>query len=198
MANEICCVDEKPIEGPVKVLGGRFFCERHYALLANDRKGMWTATIALIAVLIVFVLLVSALAPSLTPSLSAGGLALEGVILSLIPAALWLVIFYLQDRLEPEPKASVLGVFFLGALLARALGEPLINDLFRVGDWASNSFLPKIAAGVFIVGAIQEFLKYAAVRYTIFRSPEFDERIDGTSTARRLGWAMPPCSISLM
>jgi RsiW-degrading membrane proteinase PrsW (M82 family) len=41
------------------------------------------------------------------------------------------------------------------------------------------------------VGAVQEFLKYAAVRYTNFRSPEFDERIDGIiyGAAAGLGYA---------
>jgi protease PrsW len=191
MAQPICCVDEKPIEGPVKELGGRFFCEQHFTKLTQDRKGMWAATLVLIVALVIFVLIVFAVAPLLPAQINTAGLVIEGVILSLIPAALWLVVFYLQDRVEPEPKVNVLGVFLLGALLARAVGQPVIEDLFRVQEWASDSLWLKIGAGILIVGAVQEFLKYAAVRYTIFRSPEFDEHIDGIiyGAAAGLGYA---------
>jgi RsiW-degrading membrane proteinase PrsW (M82 family) len=46
-------------------------------------------------------------------------------------------------------------------------------------------------AGICVVGITQEFLKYAAVRYTVFGSAEFDERIDGIiyGAAAGLGYA---------
>jgi RsiW-degrading membrane proteinase PrsW (M82 family) len=123
--------------------------------------------------------------------LGGGSLVAAGVVLALIPAVLWLAIFYTQDRLEPEPKGYVFGVFLLGALLASAVGQPLINDFFRVNEWASDSLGLKLAAGILIVGATQEFLKYAAVRYSVFLSQEFDERIDGIiyGAAAGLGYA---------
>ncbi len=42
-----------------------------------------------------------------------------------------------------------------------------------------------------VIGITQEFLKYAAVRYTVFGSAEFDERIDGIiyGAAAGLGYA---------
>jgi RsiW-degrading membrane proteinase PrsW (M82 family) len=102
-----------------------------------------------------------------------------------------LAVFYVQDRIEPEPKAFLLGVFALGALLASAVGQPLINDVFRVNRWASDHLALKFVAGIFVVGVIQEFLKYAAVRYSIFQSQEFDERVDGIvyGAAAGLGYA---------
>lgn len=191
MTQHNCCVCNGPIDGPVKMLGGRHFCERHYANVTRDRKGMWTATITLVGALVVFVLAVSALAPMLTSLFGAGGLVAEGVVLALIPALLWLGIFYLQDRLEPEPKRYVMGVFLLGALLAHAVGQPLIDGGFAVTEWAGTSLALKLAAGVLIVGIAQEFLKYAAVRYTVFGSQEFDERVDGIiyGAAAGLGYA---------
>lgn len=191
MAKQVCCVDQMPIEGQVKMLGGRAFCERHYNHVVNDRKGMWNATIVMIVLMFVFVFGVSLLPASITENLSEGGLLTEGVILALIPAILWLAVFYLQDRAEPEPKGNILSVFLLGGLLAQAVGQPLINSFFKVNAWASDSLGLKIAAGILIVGGVQEFLKYAAVRYTIFRSAEFDERIDGIiyGAAAGLGYA---------
>lgn len=191
MAKDICCVDQMPIEGAVKTLGERSFCERHYNAVVHDRKGMWNATIVLIVLMLAFVFGVPLLPASLTQNLSQGGLIAEGVILALIPAVIWLVMFYLLDRAEPEPKANIFSVFILGGLLAQAVGQPLINNFFEVNQWASDSLALKIAAGILIVGIVQEFLKYAAIRYTIFRSAEFDERIDGIiyGAAAGLGYA---------
>lgn len=191
MSNPVCCVCQTPIEGPAKTLGGRAYCARHYARVGRNRAGMWGATLALIAGLVLFVLGVNALAPKLSGNLGGTGLLIAGLVLALVPAAVWLAVFYLQDRLEPEPKQYLLGVFVLGALLASAVGQPLINDLFRVNEWAGGSLLLKLVAGVFIVGIIQEFLKYAAVRYSVFNSQEYDERIDGIiyGAAAGLGYA---------
>ena len=42
-----------------------------------------------------------------------------------------------------------------------------------------------------MIGFIQEFLIYAALRYTVYYSPEFDERVDGIiyAAAAGLGYA---------
>ena len=189
MTSDVCCVCGKPVLGAARLLGGRVFCEEHYGRVAHNRKGMWTAMLALILGLGAFVAAVFFLAPRDAVS----GLALTaiGLLLAIVPALIWLVVFYLQDRAEPEPKQYVLGVLILGALLAAAVGQPLIRDVFRVNEWASVNLGLRLLAGIAIVGAIQEFLKYAAVRYSIYRSAEFDERIDGIiyGAAAGLGYA---------
>ncbi|MEM7030590.1 MAG: PrsW family glutamic-type intramembrane protease [Chloroflexota bacterium] len=191
MPNKICCVCDTPIEGAVKQLGSRLFCEQHYNKVAHNRKGTWISTIGLIVGLVLFALIVSTVGSSLTTSLSTGGLILAGILLSIIPAVLWLTIFYLQDRVEPEPKSYVFGIFVIGLLLARAVGQPLIHDVFEVNTWSSDSLGLQIISGILVVGMIQEFLKYSAVRYSVFRSQEFDERIDGIiyGAAAGLGYA---------
>jgi RsiW-degrading membrane proteinase PrsW (M82 family) len=138
--------------------------------------------------LIVFALLVSVLSPTLVASLESGGLLVAGIILALVPAAVWLVVFYLQDRLEPEPKGLILGIFLLGALLAQGAAIPLIYGLFRVQDWLYGAGpLVNILGSILIVGFIQEYLKYAGIRFTLYRSPEFDERIDGIIYGAAIG-----------
>jgi RsiW-degrading membrane proteinase PrsW (M82 family) len=125
------------------------------------------------------------------PVLSGAALAAAGVGLALAPAALWLAFFYAQDRLEPEPKGYVIGVFVLGALMAGAVGSPVVRDLFRVQDWLGAGPLVGLLGSILIVGFVQEFLKYAAVRYSVYNLPEFDERLDGVlyGTAAGLGFA---------
>jgi protease PrsW len=95
-----------------------------------------------------------------------------------VPTALWLIYFYQQDRLEPEPKAMVAQVFLLALLLTQAVGLPLINDVFRIRDWAASSTLTSLGASILIYGFILQAITYLAVRL-VYASPEFDERMDG-------------------
>lgn len=191
MPNAICCVCDAPIEGPARIVGSRAFCEKHYSRIGRDRRGLWAATVGLIVGLVLFVLAVQALAPAIRGGLQGAPLLLASLVLALVPAAVWLAVFYLQDRTEPEPKGYLLGVFFLAALLASAIGQPVINDVFKVNRWAGDSLALKLVAGIFIVGIVQEFLKYAAVRYSVFNSREYDERVDGIiyGAAAGLGYA---------
>ncbi len=114
-----------------------------------------------------------------------------GVVLAVVPAALWLWLFTNEDRFEPEPRQLVLGVFVLGALLAYSIGQPVVRGLFRVQDWLHTSPTIAILGSILIVGLVQQFLLHAAVRYSIFGSSEFDERIDGIiyGAAAGLGYA---------
>lgn len=191
MTTEICCVCDTPIEGSVQRLGGRLFCELHYERVTKDRRGLWLTTAAFVVAMLLLVLVMSVLGPMLTPLLDGGALVAVGVLLALLPALLWLGVFYLQDRVEPEPKAYVVSVFILGALLASAVGQPLIEGFFRVSAWADAGLAVRLIAAVCIVGAVQEFLKYLAVRHTVFGSREFDERVDGIiyGAAAGLGYA---------
>jgi RsiW-degrading membrane proteinase PrsW (M82 family) len=157
----------------------------------HERKHVWRNEFLLIISLIVFVGVVYALDGALKPVFTTSTLLLTGVFLALIPAAIWLVFFYMQDRLEPEPKGYVLGVFALGALFAAAIGQPVIENVFRVSHWIYTNTLATILGGILVVGFTQEFLKYAAVRYSVYPSNEFDESTDGViyATAAGLGYA---------
>ena len=113
-------------------------------------------------------------------------------------------LFYLwwirrQDIYEPEPWKWVIGVFALGAfstLLAIPLEEvglaPLGGKIqlngppVKAGDWY-HLFLVSFV----VVGPIEELCKYAAVRFSVYRSAEFNEPLDGLvySSAAALGFA---------
>jgi len=157
----------------------------------HERKHIWRDEILLIVGLLFFVGVVYAVDNSLQPVFTPTTLLLTGVFLALVPAAIWLVFFYLQDQAEPEPKGFVLGVFGLGGLLAAAVGIPMVDNLFRASHWLRNDTMTTIIGGILVVGFTQEFLKYAAVRYSIYNSDEFDEPTDGViyATAAGLGYA---------
>jgi len=93
------------------------------------------------------------------PTLKGTSLIVAGILMALIPALIWLVFFYQQDRLEPEPKGYVLGVFILGAILANVPLAGLTDEaglfgfLYKVG--ISNELFPLL---IFIgVGAMTDF-----------------------------------------
>ncbi len=100
-----------------------------------------------------------------------------------VPASLWLAFFYLQDRHEPEPMHFVAGVFLLGGLVAAPLADFLIYQVappVQLGQYGLTPFtLDRVVHSVLVIGLAQELCKYAAVRYTIYTSPEFDEPMDG-------------------
>ncbi len=191
MQGPICCVCHQPVGPDAPRLGNRTYCELHFAKVTQDRSSIWRSGLWQIVAQIGFVLLVVLLAALFKPSLSGWALGIVSLTLALVPAVLWLFFFYQQDRLEPEPKGYVLAVFVLGALLAQAVGIPLLNDLFQVRRWLPLTTWSNILGSVLVIGFVQEFLKYAAVRYSVYPSKEFDERVDGVvyGTAAGLGYA---------
>lgn len=191
MAELTCCICGDPVGETPQRIGGRVYCDRHYARVTASRRGVWTSGVIQIAALVVFVLIVEVILSSIPLVLDQTGLILAGVALAVIPALLWLAFFYAQDRLEPEPKSYIFGVFVLGGLLASAIGIPLLRDTFRTSEWLGTSTVTTILGSILVVGVVQEFLKYAAVRYSIYPSREFDERVDGIvyGTAAGLGYA---------
>jgi protease PrsW len=185
---DVCRVCSRPA---TQKLGQYAFCDEHYKKAVHQRKGLWRVDLLTILLLVVFVILVFLFSTLAKPVLNEGSLIAAGIILALVPAALWLWFFYRRDQLEPEPKSMVVEVFILGALVAGALAIPLVDSVFHVNDWLYSSLATQILGGILVVGFIQEFLKYAAVRFSVYKSDEFDERTDGViySTAAGLGFA---------
>ena len=188
MPDQVCCVCGEP---GVSMIGWRWFCEKHFQSATRERPHTWKNSVLLVVELVVFVGIVYILDLLLHPALTGTGLILAGVLLALVPAFIWLLFFYLQDRLEPEPKGYILGVFLLGAILASAVGIPLVDNFFHVSNWIYTDTATTILGSILVVGFIQEFLKYAAVRYSVYPSAEFDEATDGViyATAAGLGYA---------
>ena len=192
MHQNVCCVCHTPLAESARSIGRRYYCDLHYSRVTQDRRGIWLSTLVGILALLLFVGLVALILNLAQPTLSGTPLALVGIVLAVVPAVIWLGVFYRQDRLEAEPKRYVLSIFVLGAILAVGVGIPVLRDLFRVQDWLDSAgTLVNILGTILVVGFVQEYLKYAGVRFTIFGSPEFDERVDGIvyGAAMGLGFA---------
>ncbi len=155
------------------------------------RKSIWASNLITLVLLGLFLVVCFGIEFLVKPTFTRSGLLVTGVIMSLVPAILWLTFFYRQDRLEPEPKGMVLQVFILGGLLAAAIGIPLVDDVFHISTWLFSGFWVNLLGAILVIGFSQEFLKYAAVRFSIYASSEFDEHTDGIiyATAAGLGFA---------
>jgi RsiW-degrading membrane proteinase PrsW (M82 family) len=172
-------------------LGAYALCDQHFAQATRERPHVWRAQALAVAGLLGLVIVATLIGAVAGRSLSGTPLLVVGLVIAILPAAAWMVLFYREDRVEPEPRGYVLGVMALGALLAAGLGIPLVTNVLQVGTWAGDSVAVQLAASVLGIGLVQASLIYAAVRASVYSSPEFDEATDGViyGTAAGLGYA---------
>lgn len=159
--------------------------------LAHNRRSTWLAALLALAGLFVFVAIFNWFLPSLGSGLGIGGAIALGLLFSLVPAALWLFLFYRLDRVEPEPKRLVLTVFVLSALVTAALHEPLTQGIFQVDRWLYSRWWSQLLGAFFIIAVLEQALIYLVVRFAVVDHPEFNERADGVvyGVAAALGMA---------
>lgn len=173
-----CCICGDPVAPPYNTIGQRVYCDRHYAQLNKPNRGFWRAGLFQIILMGVFSALVAVLASNLG-ALDHTVLVVVGLLLAIIPSALWLIFFYRQDRLEPEPKTKIAEVFVLAVILTDVLGLRLFNDWFQLPRWALAQTFTSLLADILVVGFTIQAIAYAAVRLVVYATPEFDERMDG-------------------
>ncbi|MCI0437868.1 MAG: PrsW family glutamic-type intramembrane protease [Chloroflexi bacterium] len=113
------------------------------------------------------------------------------VALAFAPGIFWLWFFARRDVYSPEPKRLLALTFFLGMVATIPAG--IINGLF-VDDsiLEEETSLASVAISMlFVVGPIEEFVKFLAVRLVAYRTRYFDEPTDGLvyAAAAGLGFA---------
>lgn len=116
---------------------------------------------------------------------------LIGIALALLPLGLWIAISYRAELNAQNTRSGLLVVLVLSMLAANGLGVPLVDRVFAVEDWiAGTSGLQRIIGYALTAGFIQEFLKLAVVRYSVWGS-QVRTRRDGIaySLAASLGYA---------
>ena len=188
MSNKSCCVCTQPA---TRTLGHRPYCDEHFEHATRDNKGFLRSSLIDLGMIIVFTVVVYGLANVLPRDLIASNLLLIGIVLAIAPAVLWLSFFYRQDRLEPEPHQYVFGVFIIALLATDFLWRRIVIDLFHLYDWVALQDSSALIGNVLVVGFTLEAIVYAVVRLTVYRTAEFDERMDGIvyGTAAGLGVA---------
>jgi len=104
-------------------------------------------------------------------------LALAGFVL--VPAIIWSVFFYIQDRLQPEPIPHLIVSFISGMSAVVLVALPFQEIIFRISEWMYSSALYFALGSFFIKAFIFCFLMYIIIRYGFYPQKEFDEPVDG-------------------
>ena len=113
------------------------------------------------------------------------------LIVSLTPGIFWLWFSVRKDNIRPEPRRLIAFTFLLGCLSAipAAIGNFVFGADMLVGE--TPALATVFTAMLLFVGPVEEFCKFVAVRLGPYRSPNFDEAVDGLvySSAASLGFA---------
>lgn len=174
-----CCIcDDDPVYPPYNILGGRVYCDRHFAQVNKPNPNFWRSALIMIALIGIVSAVASALVRDLH-DLDRTTLVVIGLILAIVPTAAWLYYFYRQDRLEPEPKERIGSVLLTAIVLTDFLGLRLINNWLAVPHWAFYNTWTSLAASILVNGFVFVGIMYAAVRIWVYATPEYDERMDG-------------------
>ena len=80
MSTRICCVCHIQVGDEARMLGGRCYCDEHYAKVTRDRRGLWQAGVIEVVALVVFVALVALIASRLPPTLEGTPLILAAIL----------------------------------------------------------------------------------------------------------------------
>jgi RsiW-degrading membrane proteinase PrsW (M82 family) len=113
------------------------------------------------------------------PQVTGIALKLLGLGLALVPAFLWLAFFLGQDWKRAQRKRILLRVFFFSAIAASGGGLRLVDELFKLETWLPENPWLRLLGLILVVGFSQEFLKYLVVRYTVFPTEDYLDRVDG-------------------
>lgn len=125
-------------------------------------------------------------------------------VLGFAPGVFWLWLIYKRDKYRPEPKKLIIRTFVLGmaAIIPVMVVESIlfvpviIGQLQNIIDNGLEfinglSLWEKAYFSFVIAGFTEELFKFLMVRKTVYKSPYFDEPIDGLmySSAVALGFA---------
>lgn len=90
------------------------------------------------------------------------------LLLALSPAILWVLFSRLPENAARQPRHYLTGVFVMSLLTAGAVGVPLIQDFLQPDKWLSlETAANRILGYTVTTGIVQEFLKYAVLRFTV-------------------------------
>ncbi len=104
------------------------------------------------------------------------------ILSSILPAILWMILFYRSDRYAPEPMKLVARTFLVGAIVGAAMAFSLKELPFKMAVIYSACLIAPVS---------EEIAKFLCVRWTVYDNDEFNEPIDGMvyATAAALGFA---------
>lgn len=153
----------------------------------QSRPGLWLSTSVSIVGLLLVVLFSYIAEKTLNLSINSTLLTIISLLIAFVPPLIWLTVFYRQDQKCPEPKSFVFKTLILGALVQKAVYVPLMAVIMPGIQNGPRNIVSDYIFTIILVALIQESMKLLSVRYSIYNSSEFDEKIDGIIYGSALG-----------
>ena len=86
-----------------------------------------------------------------------------------LPALLWLAISVAPEYRSDRPRRRLLAVAIVSALVANAIGAPLVESFFAVGRWLPlESVFSRIIGYTFCAGMVAVGLNFLVLRYLVY------------------------------
>jgi len=87
------------------------------------------------------------------------------LVIALVPLLLWLTFSVVTERFVIQPRKNLLSLAILTGLCASAIGIPLVNNFFQLGQWIPlQSAFNRIIGYTFTVGIVDTGLKLLVLR----------------------------------
>ncbi len=132
-------------------------------------RRVWRSALIEVAIVLLATVAMVLVARFAQPRLDDSQRRAVGVSFAVAPLALWVLVSYLGERRALQPRPRLFTVVILSALAANALGVPLVERVFAPGDWLTTaSGSSRLIGYMLTVGIVQEFLKYAVIRYSVW------------------------------
>ncbi len=114
------------------------------------------------------------------------------IIAATLPAIILLIYVYSQDHVNPEPASLIIKL-----LIAGVVSAVIALILEQIGDTVLKKFYPENTVGYvffftfFVVGFVEEGVKYIFLKIGTWSNPNFDYKFDGIvyAVAVSLGFA---------
>lgn len=113
------------------------------------------------------------------------------ILFVLFPAILWSIFSRWRESFVQQPRRRLLSVFLVTALIANAIGIPLLDRVIQPESWLSDqSTLNRIIGYMLTIGAMAELLKYLVLRYLVWPA-YYRNRLDAAAygAASAVGYA---------
>ncbi len=146
-------------------------------------RRVWRSAVIEVMAIVAVAVVTVVVARFWTPRLSDSQRQVVGLVYALVPLGVWLAASYAAERRAMEPRFRLFTVAVLGAVVANGIGIPVVNRAFAAESWLSTvSGSQRIIGYMLTAGIVQEFLKYAVVRYSVWPG-SFRIRSDGIAYA---------------
>jgi hypothetical protein len=142
-------------------------------------RPVWRSLIIESTLLLIMSTALLATGRNLSQSLPSALLSIVTLVIGTTPILLWMLFSWRAENAVREPRARLLALVVITALVARSIDEPVIEQFLKVEQWLPlSSAIERITGYTVTVGIVQSTIIYLTIQLTLPRRA-FRIRDDG-------------------